>query len=173
MGLEHWDATANGTYNQDLLDELASLRFVDAGQNALIIGPVGVGKTLPAPDAAATNDFYDLVIEQHRRASTVVTSNRDRLNGSPPRRPAPRPNRNRPVRARCVRAGHRRRQLPAKQRGTRRGHPWDVRSTKPGRSSRSPNHDHRLRCSRSAPSLHAVLPGWFGWSSSRRYRPVG
>ena len=134
MRLEHWDATANVTYNQAILDELASLRFVDAGQNALIIGPVGVGKTflavalghtairrgksvhfersdrlfkrlriarldntldvelrkllrvdlliiddyaLTASDASATNDFYDLVVERHRRASTVITSNRD------------------------------------------------------------------------------------------------
>ena len=134
MRLEHWDATANVTYNQAVLDELASLRFVDAGQNALIIGPVGVGKTflavalghtairrgrsvhfersdqlfkrlriarldntldvelrkllrvdlliiddyaLTASDAAATSDFYDLIVERHRRASTAITSNRD------------------------------------------------------------------------------------------------
>ena len=134
MRLERWDATANVTYDQAVLDELASLRFVDAGQNALIIGPVGVGKTflavalghtairrgrsvhferadqlfkrlriarldntldaelrkllrvdlliiddyaLTASDAAATSDFYDLIVERHRRASTVITSNRD------------------------------------------------------------------------------------------------
>ena len=133
MRLECWDATANVTYDQAVLDELASLRFVDAGQNTLIIGPVGVGKTflavalghtairrgrsvhferadqlfkrlrigldntldaelrkllrvdllviddyaLTASDAAATSDFYDLIVERHRRASTVITSNRD------------------------------------------------------------------------------------------------
>ena len=27
--------------------------------------------------AAATSDFYDLIVERHRRASTVITSNRD------------------------------------------------------------------------------------------------
>ncbi len=32
---------------------------------------------LTAPDAAATSDFYDLIVERHRRASTVITSNRD------------------------------------------------------------------------------------------------
>ena len=134
MRLEHWDATANVTYNQAVLDELASLRFVDAGQNALIIGPVGVGKTflavalghtairrgrtvhfersdllfkrlriarldntldvelrkllrvdllivddfgLHSLDGAATSDFYELVVERHRRAATAITSNRD------------------------------------------------------------------------------------------------
>jgi hypothetical protein len=30
-----------------------------------------------ASDAAATSDFYDLIVERHRRASTVITSNRD------------------------------------------------------------------------------------------------
>ena len=125
---------ANVTYDQAVLDELASLRFVDAGQNVLIIGPVGVGKTFLAVvlghtairrgrsvhferadqlfkrlriaagsttpsmpssanssasicwslttmrsprDVAATSDFYDLIVERHRRASTVITSNRD------------------------------------------------------------------------------------------------
>mgnify|MGYP002636900793 CR=1 FL=1 len=28
-------------------------------------------------DPAATNDFYELVVERHRKASTVITSNRD------------------------------------------------------------------------------------------------
>ena len=134
MMLAHWDPTANVTYDQHVLDELASLRFVDAAQNALIIGPVGVGKTflavalghiairrgrsvwfersdqlfkrlriarldnsldaelrkllridmliiddyaLHSVDPAATSDFYELIVERHRRAATVITSNRD------------------------------------------------------------------------------------------------
>ena len=32
---------------------------------------------LTASDAAATSDFYDLIVERHRRASTAITSNRD------------------------------------------------------------------------------------------------
>jgi DNA replication protein DnaC len=28
-------------------------------------------------DATETNDFYELVVERHRRASTIVTSNRE------------------------------------------------------------------------------------------------
>jgi len=134
MLLTNWDPTANVTYDRAVLDELASLRFVDNAQNALIIGPVGVGKTFLAValghtairrgrsvwfersdqlfkrlriarldnsldveirkllridllviddyalhtlDPAATNDFYELVVERHRKASTVITSNRD------------------------------------------------------------------------------------------------
>jgi DNA replication protein DnaC len=48
MRLEHWDDTAEVSFDRAVLDELASLRFVDAGQNVLILGPVGVGKTFLA-----------------------------------------------------------------------------------------------------------------------------
>jgi len=45
MRLETWDPTASVRYDQQLWNELASLRFADAGHGALILGPVGVGKT--------------------------------------------------------------------------------------------------------------------------------
>lgn len=134
MVLEAWDETANITFDKAVWSELVSLRFVESAQNALFLGPVGVGKTflasalghvacrrrfsvhferadrlhkrlkasrldasydhemrkligvdllivddvtLQALDATATSDFYDLVVERHRRASTVLTSNRD------------------------------------------------------------------------------------------------
>ncbi len=48
MRLEHWDDTAAVAYDHQVLDELVSLRFVDAAHNALILGPVGVGKTFIA-----------------------------------------------------------------------------------------------------------------------------
>ncbi len=31
----------------------------------------------PPLDPVATNDFYELVVERHRKASTAITSNRD------------------------------------------------------------------------------------------------
>lgn len=134
MTLQRWDDTANVTYDRAVWDELCSLRFVDAGNNAIVMGPVGVGKTFLATalghiavrrrisvhfqradqlfkrlrvarldnshdaelrkllrvdvlimddfalsglDAAGTADFYELVVERHRRASTIITSNRD------------------------------------------------------------------------------------------------
>jgi DNA replication protein DnaC len=134
MRLENWDDTAAVSYDRATLDELVSLRFVEAGHNALILGPVGVGKTflatalghaairrrhsvvferadrlferlkasrldnshdaeirklirvdllvlddlcLHALDAADTADLYELVVERHRQAATVVTSNRE------------------------------------------------------------------------------------------------
>lgn len=48
MQLERWDATAKVRYDKRVLAELMSLRFVDAGKNAVILGPVGVGKTFLA-----------------------------------------------------------------------------------------------------------------------------
>lgn len=48
MQLEAWDTTANVTFDQMLLNELVSLRFVDARQHLAIVGPVGVGKTFLA-----------------------------------------------------------------------------------------------------------------------------
>ena len=134
MTLDRWDPTANVTYDRTVWDELCSLRFVDSAHNAIVMGPVGVGKTFLATalghiavrrrrsvhferadrlfkrlriarldnshdaelrkllrvdvliiddfalaglDATATGDFYETVVERHRRASTIITSNRD------------------------------------------------------------------------------------------------
>ncbi len=48
MQLERWDETAGVSYDQELLAELATLRFVEAHQHVAIVGPVGVGKTFLA-----------------------------------------------------------------------------------------------------------------------------
>jgi DNA replication protein DnaC len=134
MCLEHWDDTTKVSFDRAVWDELCSLRFIDAGHNALILGPVGVGKTFMASalghaavrrrytvvfertdtllkrlrasrldnshdnevrklirvdllvlddfalqpfDALDTADIYELIVERHRAASTVVTSNRE------------------------------------------------------------------------------------------------
>ena len=45
MRLDTWDASAAVRYDQQLWNELTSLRFADAGHGTLILGPVGVGKT--------------------------------------------------------------------------------------------------------------------------------
>ncbi|MEX2549668.1 MAG: ATP-binding protein [Nitriliruptoraceae bacterium] len=133
MTLDRWDDTAQITYDRNVWNELCSLRFVESGHNALILGPVGVGKTflatalghaavrrrfsvhfercdkllkrlrasrldnshdteirkllrvdllmiddfaLTALDALDTADIYELIVERHRSAATVVTSNR-------------------------------------------------------------------------------------------------
>lgn len=133
MTLDRWDDTAQITYDRNVWNELCSLRFVESGHNALILGPVGVGKTflatalghaavrrrfsvhfercdrllkrlrasrldnshdteirkllrvdllmiddfaLTALDPLDTADVYELIVERHRSATTVVTSNR-------------------------------------------------------------------------------------------------
>ncbi|HZT65973.1 MAG TPA: ATP-binding protein [Acidimicrobiales bacterium] len=134
MAFESWDEDTKVTYDRATFDELCSLRFIDAGHNAVIMGPVGVGKTfianalgqaavrrrysvifsrtdvllkrlrasrldnshdaemrklvrvdllvlddfaLQPMDVLDTADIYELIVERHRAASTVVTSNRE------------------------------------------------------------------------------------------------
>jgi DNA replication protein DnaC len=131
MRLDRWDATAKITYDRAVLDELFSLRFVADATNAIIMGPVGVGKTFLATalghaavrarhsvhfertgpllkrlrasrldnshdeqvrkllrtDLLILDDFclqpadaadtYEIIVERHRTAATVVTSNRE------------------------------------------------------------------------------------------------
>ena len=45
MRFDTWTAQDDLRYDRTLLGDLSSLRFLDAGQSAIILGPVGVGKT--------------------------------------------------------------------------------------------------------------------------------
>jgi DNA replication protein DnaC len=134
MRLDTWDTSAAVRFDQQLWNELTTLRFLDGPHGALLLGPVGVGKThlatalghiavrrrvgvhmvradklfkrlkaarldntveaemrrlahtpllivddfcLQALDATETADFYEIVVERHHKAATVVTSNRE------------------------------------------------------------------------------------------------
>jgi DNA replication protein DnaC len=48
MQMEAWDETTKVRYDRALLNELISLRFLDANQHVTIVGQVGVGKTFLA-----------------------------------------------------------------------------------------------------------------------------
>jgi DNA replication protein DnaC len=48
MRIERWDATAKVTYDEALLAELVSMRFIEEHRHITIVGPVGVGKTFLA-----------------------------------------------------------------------------------------------------------------------------
>lgn len=48
MVFDGWDAAAKVTYDRHLLDELRLLRFLERRQHVLVMGPVGVGKTMVA-----------------------------------------------------------------------------------------------------------------------------
>jgi DNA replication protein DnaC len=45
MRIDTWDPAAAVRYDQQLWNELVSLRFAEAAHGALVLGPVGVGKT--------------------------------------------------------------------------------------------------------------------------------
>jgi CheY-like chemotaxis protein len=45
---DQWDPSARITFDRRVFDELRLLRFVEEGHHALVIGPVGVGKTMIA-----------------------------------------------------------------------------------------------------------------------------
>jgi DNA replication protein DnaC len=134
MRLEAWDESTKVSFDRQLWNELCSLRFCEETASVLILGPVGVGKTmlanclghiasrrrrsvlfgradhilkrlkasrldgtyeqelrrllrvdllilddfcLQAMDAIETHDLYEIVVERHRRASMVLTSNRE------------------------------------------------------------------------------------------------
>lgn len=48
MQFQSWDETARVSFDRALLNELVSLRFLDARVHVTIVGPVGVGKTFIA-----------------------------------------------------------------------------------------------------------------------------
>lgn len=134
MVFEDWNTHDDLRYDRTQLGDLTSLRFLDAHQSAIILGPVGVGKThlatalghmairrrhsvlfarsdklftrlraarldntvdaeirrltaievliiddfaLRPLDATETSDFYELIVERHRKKTTIVTSNRE------------------------------------------------------------------------------------------------
>lgn len=134
MRLEAWDDSTKVRFDRQLWNELCSLRFLEDAASVLILGPVGVGKTLLATtlghiacrrrhsvlfyrtdqllkrlkasrldasfdqelrrllrvdllilddfglhalDAQETQDVYEIVVERFRRASMVLTSNRE------------------------------------------------------------------------------------------------
>jgi DNA replication protein DnaC len=45
MRFDTWTAHEDLRYDRTLLGDLTALRFLDAGQSAIVLGPVGVGKT--------------------------------------------------------------------------------------------------------------------------------
>ena len=70
MVLENWDPTAKVHYDQELLNELASLRFIDAHHHVAIVGPVGVGKTFLA---------HALGLIACRRRRSVIAVSADKM----------------------------------------------------------------------------------------------
>ena len=70
MRLDTWTAPENLRYDRTLLADLAALRFLDEHQSAIILGPVGVGKT-----HLATALGHNAI----RRRHTVLFARADKL----------------------------------------------------------------------------------------------
>jgi DNA replication protein DnaC len=64
--LEKWDSSAKVTFDKTLLNELASLRFIETHNHVVIVGQVGVGKTFIAHALAH--------IACRRRYSVIATT---------------------------------------------------------------------------------------------------
>jgi hypothetical protein len=96
MTLDRWDDTAKVTYDHAVWNELCSLRFVDGGHNAVIMGPVGVGKTFLATALghAAVRRRYSVHFERcdrllkRLRASRLDNSHDTEMRKAAARRPA-------------------------------------------------------------------------------------
>jgi DNA replication protein DnaC len=69
MVLEAWDDTTSAAFDRQLWSELCSLRFLTDTHNALIMGPVGVGKTFLATALghAAVRRKYSVIFERADR----------------------------------------------------------------------------------------------------------
>lgn len=67
MIFEGWDETAKVTYDKQVLNELVSLRFVEARNHVAICGPSGVGKTFMASALgnAACRRGYTVFFTRH------------------------------------------------------------------------------------------------------------
>ncbi len=70
MQLEAWDSTARVTFDQQLLNELVSLRFLEARHHVAMVGPCGVGKTFMA---------HALGHIACRRAASVIVLRTDKM----------------------------------------------------------------------------------------------
>ncbi len=70
MQIEAWDDSTRVTFDQALLNELISLRFIAANNHVTIVGPVGVGKTFLA---------HALGHVACRRGYSVIANRTDRI----------------------------------------------------------------------------------------------
>ena len=75
MQIEAWDETATVLYDRELLNELTTLRFLEARYNVAIVGPVGVGKTFLAHALGhiATRRGISALAVHHQVAPPTIT----------------------------------------------------------------------------------------------------
>jgi DNA replication protein DnaC len=79
---DEWSATANVAYNSRLLDQLRTLQFVNDKQHVLLMGPVGVGKTMLAQSLANLAVLRGMRVEYFGAEELLKTLKACRLDDS-------------------------------------------------------------------------------------------
>ena len=82
MVFERWDKSANVTLDRRTLNELMSLRFVEAKQNVVVLGPVGVGKTFVANALGQVACRSGFNVRFHRADAMLRKLKQSRLDNS-------------------------------------------------------------------------------------------
>jgi len=82
MVFERWDKSSKVTFDRRILQELSSLRFVEAHRNVVILGPVGVGKTFVACALAHTACRSGFNVRLHRADDLLRLLRQSRLDNS-------------------------------------------------------------------------------------------
>ena len=82
-GLDGFDFSCQPALDKKQIQTLADWHFVEQGDNVILLGPQGVGKThlavglgLKPLSPLGLEDFYDVINERYERGSLIVTSNR-------------------------------------------------------------------------------------------------
>ena len=82
MVFERWDKSAKVTFDRRVLQELVSLRFVEALRNVIVLGPVGVGKTFVANALGHVACRSGFNVRLHRVDSLLRLLKQSRLDNS-------------------------------------------------------------------------------------------
>jgi DNA replication protein DnaC len=82
MVFERWDKTAKVSFDRRVLQELSSLRFIEAHRNVVILGPVGVGKTFVASALAHVACRSGFNVRFHRADDLLRLLRQSRLDNS-------------------------------------------------------------------------------------------
>jgi len=82
MVFDRWDKSAKVTFDRRVLQELTSLRFVEALRNVVVLGPVGVGKTFVASALGHVACRSAFNVRMHRVDALLRLLKQSRLDNS-------------------------------------------------------------------------------------------
>lgn len=79
---DEWDSSAKVTYDERLLDELRTMRFVAQHHHVLLMGPVGVGKTMLAHALGHLAVEHELTVHCESADKLFLRLKASRLDGT-------------------------------------------------------------------------------------------